>query len=127
VQIEYAEDEYSAGVKAAELPIFNSYAYYISLLFDTEKNITTSTLLQFSLTAEVVFPVTESIEETVPSRPIPHLTMSQYFSYSGTMPLVSQVLVAGSLDLIDPTFLDGTRFANSDYMLTLLDTLTGKE
>jgi hypothetical protein len=128
-QVEYvdADQEFSAGVQASGLTVMGGYARPLSLLFETDYYIGTSTLLQFSAGAGIATPETETIEDIVPSGPIPYLSMGRHISYDGTTPLISNVLVAGSTAIINPEFLSYPSLANSEYMLTLFDKLTDKE
>jgi ABC-type uncharacterized transport system involved in gliding motility auxiliary subunit len=124
--VEYADNEleYSFDVQAEGLPVIASYARPVSLLFDAQSYINTYNLLQFSATAGVITADSESVE---PSGPIPYLVMGRHLSYDGTTPLMSYVVASGSSAIIDSQFLNNASFANSEYLLSLLDELTGKE
>lgn len=123
--LDYAEDEYSADVAGAGMPAIGMYARPMEILFESQSSISTSTLLEFGATAGIVDSEGKPADPT--GNTIPYMTMSQSLKYDGTTPLKSQVIVCGSSAFVNQYVLANANFANGDFVLGLLDDLSGRE
>lgn len=117
-------------VLARQMIMTVPFARPLGIAYESKGGITTTTLLQFSQTSGVRpmdAPETWQPTQADMVGPIPALVMGQMLKYDGTTPLKSTVLVAGSSMSIDDNLLASTSIANSQYFLSLMDTLAERQ
>ncbi|MDR2932915.1 MAG: Gldg family protein [Oscillospiraceae bacterium] len=126
----YAEDEYSANVQTRKLPAGLPYSRPLEILYENKSFTTTKELLTFSSTAGVR--ASDAATDWVPSQsdisgPITGMAISQMTKYDNATPMTSNIVVCGSVDLIADYMLGSPNMANSDYVLDLLNSISGRE
>lgn len=127
---DYNEEVYSKSVQERQLPTLIPYSRPISLLFETKSSITTSAPIQFSQTSGI-YPL-DAAEDWQPTDadiigPIPAIALAQQLTYEGTTPLTTNVVVCGSNMAVDQSYLSATSLGNSEYFLSMLNTLSERE
>jgi hypothetical protein len=127
---EYMEAEYSQSVIEKNMVAAIANARPLELLFDTKTATTTTGLLQFSATSGVR--PADAAEDWSPtaadvSGPILALGMGRRVITNPGEPIYATVLVSGAETFIDPYLLGSANIANSEYVLSLLGKLAGKD
>jgi len=125
--VEYSETVYAANAIEKQLPATAYYSRPLEVLFDTDNNITVSTLWNFSQTAGVV--PNNPPEDWTPEAtgPMPALILSQSVDYSGAQPRIGSVIAAGSEGIVEASVISNSNIANAGYLQSLLNSLNDKE
>lgn len=126
----YAESDYQPDIKTTEAYPAIVYSRPVELLWEAKNGKTTSALLESSAQSGL-YPM-DAGENWQPTEddlvgPIPVFAISQNVRYDNLTPLSSSLMVLGSVEAMDSSFLGETSFTNSEYFLALLDKLVGRE
>ena len=117
-------------MRDATLPFIGMYARPVNLLFESQDNITTSVLVESTSTTTLV-PYSEA--EDAAAYLESHIgtynaaVLSQKTRYEGLTPYSSNVIVLGSDGLLAETAISDARYNNNEYMVNLINDLTGQE
>lgn len=124
------DEDHTAGLRDASLPFIGMYTRPVNQLFESRDNITTSVLIQSSATTSLV-PYSENEDANVYLES--HVgtynaaMLSQKTRYEGTTPYRSNLIVLGSDGLVADSVIGDARYNNNDYMVHLINDLTGQE
>ena len=123
---QYEENDY---VDSASQPILLPNTRALSVLWENNSNRYTHVLLS-TYDSSVVVPEDaaedwEPAEEDMQSYPV--AVLGQRLTYDGTTPLNSYLAVFGSMDMTNSAFTSMSALNNGEYVVELLNTLTGKE
>jgi hypothetical protein len=126
---DYAEEEYAGQLLTAAKPMLAPVSRPLRILFDYRNNYSVKPLLEFGLSAGVRppdAPETFTADDAAIRGPFPALTLSRYLATGGAGK-VSRVLVSGSAAMLDTLVVDNPAFANAEYLLNLLNRLSGRQ
>ncbi len=124
------DEEHTAELRDATLPFIGMYARPVNPLFESQDNITTSVLVESTSTTTLV-PYSEA--EDAAAYLESHIgtynaaVLSQKTRYEGLTPYSSNVIVLGSDGLLAETAISDARYNNNEYMVNLINDLTGQE
>ena len=123
---QYEENDY---VDSASQPILLPNTRALSVLWENNSNRYTHVLLS-TYDSAVVHPENagedwQPAEEDMQSYPV--AVLGQRLTYDGTTPLNSYLAVFGSMDMTNSAFTSMSALNNGEYVVELLNTLTGKE
>ena len=127
------DEERTASLRDATLPVLGLYARPVNLLFEAQDNITTTPLIQSHDTATLI-PYNYSQGDAEYTAYLDsHVgtynaaVLSQKTRYEGVTPYRSNVLVLGEESLLQQTVMEDARYNNNEYMVNLINELTGQE
>ncbi|MDR2159323.1 MAG: Gldg family protein [Treponema sp.] len=129
---DYAEEAYSGRLLTASKPMLAPVSRPLRVLFDYRNNYSVKTLLEFGPSAGVrppEAPETFTAADAALRGPFPALTLSRYSVIdreTGAAEKVSSVLTAGSAAMLDTLTVDNPAFANAEYLVNLLNRLSGR-
>ena len=123
---QYEENDY---VDSASQPILLPNTRALSVLWENNSNRYTHVLLS-TYDSAVVHPENagedwQPADEDMQSYPV--AVLGQRLTYDGTTPLNSYLAVFGSMDMTNSAFTSMSALNNGEYVVELLNTLTGKE
>ena len=123
---QYEENDY---VDSASQPILLPNTRALSVLWENNSNRYTHVLLS-TYDSAVVRPENagedwQPADEDMQSYPV--AVLGQRLTYDGTTPLNSYLAVFGSMDMTNSAFTSMSALNNGEYVVELLNTLTGKE
>ena len=123
---QYEENDY---VDSASQPILLPNTKALSVLWENNSNRYTHVLLS-TYDSAVVHPENagedwQPADEDMQSYPV--AVLGQRLTYDGTTPLNSYLAVFGSMDMTNSVFTSMSALNNGEYVVELLNTLTGKE
>ena len=123
---QYEENDY---VDSASQPILLPNTRALSVLWENNSNRYTHVLLS-TYDSAVVRPENagedwQPADEDMQSYPV--AVLGQRLTYDGTTPLNSYLAVFGSMDMTNSVFTSMSALNNGEYVVELLNTLTGKE
>ena len=123
---QYEENDY---VDSASQPILLPNAKALTALWENDSNRYTHVLLS-TYDSAVVHPENagedwQPADEDMQSYPV--AVIGQRLTYDGTTPLNSYLAVFGSMDMTNSAFTSMSALNNGEYVVELLNTLTGKE
>ncbi|MCL2056803.1 MAG: GldG family protein [Oscillospiraceae bacterium] len=125
---DYTEEELSRSVREKRIYPAMANSRPIEILFESRGSVATTQLMQFSAGAGVMPPdAEEDWMPDSPSGPIPALVMAQKSRYERFDLLTSTVLAGGSETFVDGYLLGQTSLANSEYILGLVHSLSGRD
>jgi hypothetical protein len=130
---DYAEEEYSGRLRIASKPMLAPVSRPLRLLFDYRNNYSAKPLLEFGPSAGVrpsAAPDTFTADDAVLRGPFPALALCAYSVINretGKADKVSHVLAAGSAGILDTLAVNNPAFANAEYLVNLLNRLSGRE
>ena len=123
---QYEENDY---VDSASQPILLPNTRALSVLWENNSNRYTHVLLS-TYDSSVVVPE-DAAEDWEPAdedmQGYPVAVLGQRLTYDGTTPLNSYLAVFGSMDMTNSAFTSMSALNNGEYVVELLNTLTGKE
>ena len=123
---QYEENDY---VDSASQPILLPNTRALSVLWENNSNRYTHVLLS-TYDSAVVHPENAG-EDWQPAdgemQSYPVAVLGQRLTYDGTTPLNSYLAVFGSMDMTNSAFTSMSALNNGEYVVELLNTLTGKE
>jgi hypothetical protein len=129
---DYAEEEYSGQLLTAAKPLLAPVSRPLRILFEYRNNYSAKPLLEFGPSAGVRPPEageTFTARDAVLRGPFPALVLSRYSVINretGKAERVSNVLTAGSAGMLDTLTVDNPAFANAEYLVNLLNRLSGR-
>lgn len=128
--VDYTEDVYSKPAQTSGLVTLVPYARPLSALFNEKGRVTVTSPLMFSQTSGVI--PEDAAESWQPgdadiNGPIPALIVAQSLDYAGMDRVVSNVVACGSLLAVEDSYLAATSIGNSQYFLSLINTLSNRE
>lgn len=123
---QYEENDY---VDSASQPILLPNTRALSVLWENNSNRYTHVLLS-TYDSAVVHPENagedwQPADEDMQSYPV--AVLGQRLTYDGTTPLNSYLAVFGSMDMTNSAFTSMSALNNGEYVVELLNSLTGKE
>lgn len=124
-----ANETFTKDMAKATLPVMVPLARPVTRLFEGKDNRTTESILA---TADTGYIVDSSITEDTTVQDVPKqacdvMARGYKLNYEGTTAHISSVLVVGSPLILHNTFLSSTSLNNADYMLNVINKITGKE
>jgi hypothetical protein len=128
---DYAEEEYSALTNFK--PMLAPVSRPLGILFEYRNNYSVKPLLVFGPSTGVRpsnAPDTFTAADAVIRGPLPALALCRYSVINretGRADMVSNVLVAGSAGMLDTLAVDNPSFANTEYLVNLLNQLSGRQ
>jgi hypothetical protein len=130
---DYAEEEYAGPLRAAAKPMLAPVSRPLRILFDYRNNYSAKPLLEFGPSAGVrpsaAAPETFTARDAALRGPFPALVLCGYSVIdreTGRAGRVSHVLVSGSAGMLDTLTVDNPAFANAEYLVNLLNRLSGR-
>jgi hypothetical protein len=130
---DYAEEEYSEPLRISSKPMLAPVSRPLRLLFEYRNNYSVKPLLTFGPSSGVRpsdAPDTFTAGDAVIRGPLPALALCRYSVINretGQADKVSNVLVAGSAGMLDTLAVDNPAFANTEYLVNLLNRLSGRQ
>jgi hypothetical protein len=130
---DYAEEEYSDRFRIAGKPMLTPVSRPLRLLFDYRNNYSAKPLLEFGPSAGVRpsnAPNTFTANDAALRGPFPALALCAYSVINretGKADKVSYLAAAGSAGILDTLAVNNPVFANTEYLLNLLNRLSGRE
>jgi hypothetical protein len=130
---DYAEEEYSSLPGIVSKPMLAPVSRPLRILFDYRNNYSVKSLLEFGPSAGVRpsnAPGTFTADDAAFRGPFPALALCRYSVINretGRADKVSNVLVAGSAGMLDTLAVDNPAFANTEYLVNLLNRLSGRQ
>jgi hypothetical protein len=130
---DYAEEEYAGPLLTAGKPMLAPVSRPLRLLFDYRNNYSAKPLLEFGPSAGVRppdAPETFTARDAALRGPFPALVLCRYSVINretGKAERVSSVLVSGSAGMLDTLTVDNPAFANAEYLVNLLNRLSGRQ
>ena len=122
---QYAEEEYAKGFTSNDITIM-ALCRPVDVLFEEEDGYETCTLLDFSETSGTVTADAEEVTEDMVTGDAKGMVMSTH-SWYGSEVTASNVVLSGSALAFTGSLVTGDTFANGEYILGVLSTLTGEE
>jgi hypothetical protein len=129
---DYAEEEYSGLLRTNSKPMLVPVSRPLRILFDDRNNYSAKPLLNFGSSAGVRpsnAPDTFTAGDAVIRGPFPALVLCSYSVINretGKADRVSHVLAAGSAGILDTLAVDNPAFANTEYLVNVLNRLSGR-
>ncbi|MDR1899367.1 MAG: Gldg family protein [Treponema sp.] len=130
---DYAEEEYSGLLMIASKPMLAPVSRPLRVLFDYRNNYSVKPLLEFGPSAGVRpsnAPDTFTAGDAALRGPFPALALCRYSVIdraTGKAEKVSNVLVSGSTGMLDALAVDNPAFANTEYLVNVLNRLSGRQ
>jgi hypothetical protein len=130
---DYAEEEYSGRLRIASKPMLAPVSRPLRLLFDYRNNYSAKPLLEFGPSAGVrpsSAPDSFTADDAAYRGPFPALALCAYSIINretGKADKVSYLLAAGSAGILDTLAVNNPAFANTEYLVNLLNRLSGRE
>ncbi|MDR0585413.1 MAG: Gldg family protein [Treponema sp.] len=130
---DYAEEEFSGLLRTNSKPMLAPVSRPLRILFDYRNNYSVKSLLDFGPSAGVRppnAPDTFTADDAVIRGPFPALVLCRYSVINretGKAEKVSNVLAAGSAGILDTLAVDNPAFANTEYLVNLLNRLSGRQ
>jgi ABC-2 type transport system permease protein len=130
---DYAEEEYAGMLLTTGKPLLAPVSRPLRALFEYRNNYSARPLLEFGPSAGVrpsAAPETFTAGDAVLRGPFPALVLSRYSVINretGKADKVSNVLTAGSAGMLDTLTVDNPAFANAEYLVNLLNRLSGRQ
>lgn len=124
------DEDHTAALRDSTLPFIGMYTRPVNLLFETQDNITTTSLIQSTETTSLVpYSETEDANAYVQNHVGTYnaAVLSQKTRYDGLTPITSNVIVLGSDGLLADSVISDARYNNNEYMVNLINDLTGQE
>ena len=124
------DEDHTAELRDSSLPFIGMYTRPVNQLFETNNNISTTVLIQSTNTTSLV-PYSESEDANAYLQS--HVgtynaaVLSQKTRYDGLTPISSNVVVLGSDGLLADSVIGDARYNNNEYMVNLINDLTGQE
>ncbi len=131
---DYVDEQYTALIRNSDVPFLAPVSKPLELLYESREERYTTTLLEFGESSGVR-PVDAGedfvADDATQKGPMPAVVLSSYKvrdSANATNILAqSNVLVAGSTDMLQSYTLQNPSFSNADYLIQLLGELCGRE
>lgn len=128
--VDYNEEVYSKTVVERKLPTTVSYSRPLTRLFENKGATKVDIPLQFSSTSGIVPP--DASSDWMPktsdiSGPMPALILSQDTDYEGMDVVHQNVVACGSRYAVEDSFLASSSIGNSEYFLSMINTLAERE
>ncbi|MDR2742474.1 MAG: GldG family protein [Treponema sp.] len=130
---DYAEEEYSGQLRTNSKPMLAPVSHPLRILFDYRNNYSAKSLLEFGPSAGVRplnAPETFTADDAVIRGPFPALVLCKYSvsnRETGKADRISSVLAAGSAGILDTLAVDNPAFANTEYLVNVLNRLSGRQ
>jgi hypothetical protein len=130
---DYAEEEYSDLPGLISKPMLAPVSRPLRILFDYRNNYSVKPLLEFGPSSGIRpsnAPDTFTANDAVLRGPFPALVLCRYSVINretGRADKVSNVLVTGSAGMLDALAVDNPAFANTEYLVNLLNRLSGRQ
>jgi ABC-type uncharacterized transport system involved in gliding motility auxiliary subunit len=130
--VDYMEEEYAGLLLTTAKPMLAPVSRPLRVLFDYRNNYSVKPLLEFGPSAGVRpsnAPETFTADDAVLRGPFPALVLCRYSVINretGKADRVSNVLVSGSAGMLDTLTVDNPAFANAEYLVKLLNQLSGR-
>ena len=130
---DYAEEDYAGLLRTAAKPLLAPVSRPLRILFEYRNNYSARPLLAFGPSAGVRPPEageTFTAADAVLRGPFPALVLSRYSVINretGAAERVSNLLTAGSAGMLDTLTVDNPAFANAEYLVKLLNRLSGRQ
>lgn len=129
------ENEYTGGIAADNLtaPVLTYYARPIELLFDFSGNVSTLSLLNtsetgFAFTTEIMQEYQETgVMPAIEEKVIPMIALSNKYTFIDNEQVLSNLVVFGSDEMLNPSFTETTYYNNGDYFVSIVNKISGKE
>ncbi len=127
----YVNQDYVSDLRDSSLPFIAYDSRPVSLLFTEEGNRSAELLLRSSNTTVAVPLTEEALAEfdfdKAEQQSYGVAALGQRIKYDGTTPLISNVLVFGSIQSFSEYILSDARYNNNEYTVNLVNQLAGKE
>jgi hypothetical protein len=129
---DYAEEELSGLLRTASKPMLTPVSRPLTIVFDYRNNYSAKPLLNFGVSAGVRpsnAGDTFSAADAVRRGPFPALALCRYSIINretGRAEMVSNVLVSGSTAMLDALAVDNPAFSNTEYLVNVLNRLSGR-
>jgi ABC-2 type transport system permease protein len=130
---DYAEEEYAGLLRTAAKPMLAPVSRPLQVLFDYRNNYSVKPLLEFGPSTGVrpsEAGDSFTARDATLRGPFPALALCRYSVIdreSGRADRISNVLVSGSAGMLDTLTVDNPAFANAEYLVNLLNRLSGRE
>jgi hypothetical protein len=130
---DYAEEEYAGQLLTTAKPMLVPVSRPLRLLFDYRNNYSAKALLEFGPSAGVRSPgapETFTADDAAIRGPFPALVLCNYSMVNretGRADRVSHILAAGSAGILDTLAVDNPGFSNTEYLVNVLNRLSGRE
>jgi hypothetical protein len=130
---DYAEEEYSGLLRTNSKPMLVPVSRPLRILFEYRNNYSVKPLLVFGPSTGVRpsnAPDTFTADDAVIRGPLPALALCRYSVIdreTGKAGKVSNLLAAGSAGMLDTLAVDNPAFANTEYLVNLLNRLSGRQ
>jgi hypothetical protein len=130
---DYAEEEFAPALTDISKPFLAPVSRPLRLLFEYRNNYSVRPLLEFGASAGVRpsnAPETFTADDAVRRGPFPALALCRYSvidQATGKAEKVSNVLVSGSTAMLDALAVDNPAFSNTEYLVNVLNRLSGRE
>jgi hypothetical protein len=129
---DYAEEDFSSLLLAGGKPMLVPVSRPLSRIFDYRSNNSVRLLLEFAASAGVRpadAPPGFTSDDAIIRGPIPALLLARFSLVdhsTGKAAAVSSVLVSGSAAMLDSFAVENPGFANTEYLVNLLNRLSGR-
>jgi len=129
--VEYVDEAYRDRLIDPSSPVLMPLARPLDLLFVTRANILNEVLLQFSETSGVRPSEAVdgfSVDQAERWGPMPALVLASHRVYgtTGVIQFRSNLLVSASTAMLESFSIENTSLSNSEYLLNLLNSLSGR-
>lgn len=121
---QYSDMEYAAGMTSTDLTIM-ALCRPVDVLFEEQNNYKTSVLLGFSPTSGVVKLGETKVTSDMVTGDVKGMVLSTH-SWYGSEITESSILVSGSALAFSQGLVNGSGFANGDYILGVIQKLCGR-
>ncbi|MBQ8827207.1 MAG: GldG family protein [Oscillospiraceae bacterium] len=127
-----SDTDYSQNVAQPDLPVVVYNARPVNVLFENSANVTAQALLT---TEDTAFVLTDEMQELAQSGTEPEIvngiynTMALANKYTfddNNNQVLSNLLVIGASDMLDPGLTGTTYYNNGDYFISIVNAMTGK-
>jgi ABC-type uncharacterized transport system involved in gliding motility auxiliary subunit len=130
---DYAEDTYSGMLKDMQKPMLMPVSRPLTRLFEFRNNYSTRVLLEFASSTGVRpsnAPDTFTARDAVRHGPIPALILAGYSildRQTAKVDRASHILISGSTGMMDAYAVNNPSFSNAEYLVNVLNSLSGRK
>lgn len=122
-------DEYSKEVQNTNNPVYAPIPGPVNVLFESKDSRETKVLLK---TADTSVLIPEGADENIKISELPQasrgvLAVGTKFDYVNDTKLTSNIMVLGSAELLNSSWMSQANLNNSDYIISAINAMTGKE
>jgi len=130
---DYTEDSYSGMLKDMQKPMLMPVSRPLTRIFEFRNNYSARVLLEFASSAGVRpsnAPDTFTADDAVRHGPIPALILSSYSildRQTARVDRASHILISGSTGMLDAYAVNNPSFSNGEYLVNVLNSLSGRK